>query len=252
MKRKATRTTRSERGSLFLVAILTLFILTLVGLSLAVVTETEMLLGGNEWAIQEIHYAAEAGINVQVAQMLVGGDPAAKTFALPSYFGQKQQNQLGFDIRTTGLSEISRGPLPYSSANEGRASVDYGYYFMMSRAQRTAWSKGADVPTCADLEKNQLGYKTITTGFYLAPLEGASAEALLERDRSKDLKNVFGAFTVLGTGDEDICPFETQANALINVEQSFDSEANNLDTIKNNSGTATDVLVRGNSLYYGY
>lgn len=249
--------TRTERGSMFLVALLTLFILTLVGLSLAVVTETEMILGSNEWAINEIHYAAEAGIGIQVAQMVVGGDPAVKTFVLPSYFGQKQPNQIGFDIRTTGLAEVDRDVMPYTAANMNDNAIHYAYYFMLSRAQRTAWSKGRDAPNCDDLERNQLGFKTISTGFYLAPVEPPASEALLAEERgSRDLKNTYdsGFSQTWGDGSDDICPYEAERNSGLTITNggTFDNSANVRNTVKNDNGTPPDVLIRGTSLYYGY
>ena len=245
----------SERGSMFLVALLTLFILTLVGLSLAVVTETEMILGGNEWAINEIHYAAEAGVNIQIAQMIIGGDPAVKTFVLPSYFGQRQANQMGFDIRTSGLAEVDRDRMPFTQANMGTSEINYAFLFMVARAQRTAWSKGRDTPNCDDLSQNRLGFKTVTTGFFLAPVEGQSAESLIEEDRNKDLRNVFAGFSAqYGSGGEDICAFESEWNSGHSLSNgaTFDNLANVKDTVKNNTGTAPDVLIRGTSLYYGY
>jgi len=61
----------SERGSVFIVALMVLVMLTVIGLSLALVTETEMLIGGNEQIISETFVAAETGTAVAVSQLMV-------------------------------------------------------------------------------------------------------------------------------------------------------------------------------------
>ena len=74
MTSTTTTQRRDERGSMFLVALAALAILTIIGLSLAMVTETEMLLGANEWVITETHFAAEAGVTTQISKLLVSHD----------------------------------------------------------------------------------------------------------------------------------------------------------------------------------
>jgi len=66
----------SEAGSAYLVAILALVVLTIAGLSLALITQTEMQIGANEKSIERSFYAANSGIALSTARTLVTRRPA--------------------------------------------------------------------------------------------------------------------------------------------------------------------------------
>lgn len=68
------RVPRSQRGSAFIAALLALVVLTIVGLSLALITQTEMQIGANERVVQKVFYAADAGIAASVARAMVNAD----------------------------------------------------------------------------------------------------------------------------------------------------------------------------------
>ena len=58
-------------------------VLTLLGLTLSVITQTEMRMGANERVLQRVFYAADSGFGVSVSRALVQGDFSGKTFTLP-------------------------------------------------------------------------------------------------------------------------------------------------------------------------
>lgn len=63
-----------EQGSAYIVTLLALLVLTLGGLSVALVTQSEMQIGMNEKGNTRSFYAAESGLNLTIAYMLtVGG-----------------------------------------------------------------------------------------------------------------------------------------------------------------------------------
>lgn len=66
-----TPPSRAEAGSAYLVAILALVVLTIAGLSLALITQTEMQIGANEKMIERSFYAADSGIALSTARTLV-------------------------------------------------------------------------------------------------------------------------------------------------------------------------------------
>lgn len=72
--RAAGRTLQRERGSAYIIALLILVLLTLIGLSLALVSSTEQQVGFNERMIQRTFYAADAGIGLMAAKILVNND----------------------------------------------------------------------------------------------------------------------------------------------------------------------------------
>ncbi len=65
-----------ERGSAYLAALIVLVLLTIIGLSLSLVTQTEMQIGANEKTIQRAFYAADSGISLATARTLVTRRPA--------------------------------------------------------------------------------------------------------------------------------------------------------------------------------
>jgi Tfp pilus assembly protein PilX len=59
-----------QEGSAYLVTLLALVVLTIIGLSLSVITQTEMQIGANERTVQRVFYAADSGISVATARAL--------------------------------------------------------------------------------------------------------------------------------------------------------------------------------------
>lgn len=66
----------SESGSAYLAALMVLILLSVIGISLSLVTQTEMRIGANEKAIERSFYAADSGIDLATAQTLVARRPA--------------------------------------------------------------------------------------------------------------------------------------------------------------------------------
>jgi type II secretory pathway component PulK len=63
-----------ERGSAYLIALMVLFVLTTLGLSLSIVTQTEILAGAQERVIERTFYAADSGIELSIARALADGN----------------------------------------------------------------------------------------------------------------------------------------------------------------------------------
>jgi hypothetical protein len=80
----AVRRRPSEAGSAYLIALLALVVLTIIGLSLSLVTQTEMQIGANERTIERTFYAADSGIALATANTLVAHTPAwSRVYKLP-------------------------------------------------------------------------------------------------------------------------------------------------------------------------
>lgn len=72
-----------EGGSAYVIALLVLLILSAVGLSLVFITQTEMEIGANERGIQRVFYAADGGMAIATARVLVANDYRPAVFDLP-------------------------------------------------------------------------------------------------------------------------------------------------------------------------
>jgi hypothetical protein len=170
-----------QRASAFLMAMIVLAVLTVVGLSLSMVTETEMRLGETEKTINEQFYANEAGTTVQIATLLATNGLEGVNVVIPSIAQSRSGNSpvnIGYDVVGSGLAPITTDELPYTKVNEGRGDKLFAFYYhMKTLARRTSWprSPGEDddtvttTPDCTKIADNELGRVLTSTAFYYAP-----------------------------------------------------------------------------------
>lgn len=64
----------SERGSAYVLALLTLLVVSVLGLSLVYITQTEMEIGSNERTLERTFYAADSGLAIASARVLVDNE----------------------------------------------------------------------------------------------------------------------------------------------------------------------------------
>ncbi len=65
-----------EAGSAYIISLLLLVVLTLMGLSLALITSTESQIGFNERILERTFYTSDSGIGIAAARILVASDYA--------------------------------------------------------------------------------------------------------------------------------------------------------------------------------
>lgn len=147
------RFSKREEGSTLMLALVGLVFLTVVGLSLAVVTETEMLIGGNEQISGETFYASEVGVSAAVTQLLVENNLDRRAFAIPVKNGDEDRflgdKLLGYSVDFTPVYPVHFSNAAYSTANVGGNSEMLSVFFKTSsRARRMAWDPAQSVPDC--------------------------------------------------------------------------------------------------------
>jgi Tfp pilus assembly protein PilX len=120
---RAVNSSRGERGSAFVVALLVLVVLTIAGLALTLMTQTEMRIGANEREANRTLYATDSGIEVSAAKTYYVHNDKTITF----YLNTTQQDTkastappLTFSdqIVVTPLYEVYHGPAPGTSINQ--------------------------------------------------------------------------------------------------------------------------------------
>lgn len=72
-----------DEGSAFLVALLGLLVLTAIGLTLGLVTQTESQLGDNERSAKRVFYAAESGFAPSISRAILAADYSPHLFTMP-------------------------------------------------------------------------------------------------------------------------------------------------------------------------
>ncbi|MEM7351209.1 MAG: pilus assembly PilX N-terminal domain-containing protein [Acidobacteriota bacterium] len=197
--RRTTRAVTSyregERGSVFVVALMVLVMLTVIGLSLALVTETEMLIGGNEQVISETQVVAEMAPATSISQLMVANATDSKCLGLVASEQDGSDRQvglqtLGYSVDTTHLYPLAFNVAPYSKANAGREDTLYaGFFRGGGRAIRGAWQQtparqvpreqGEELDDISDLFTTQ-AEEEVEIAFYSAPLQALESATLID------------------------------------------------------------------------
>lgn len=168
---------RRERGAALVIAIVSLAILTVIGIALMFVTSTESMIAANEWAINRAYYASDGGVRWATAQMTdpqpfltrpefrSPPDPFGSVrFGMPShrhgawntvfFSGDPDENDINVTVHTPSL--LGRRPARGSIINE-RERGHYRYaYEVRSNATQTAASPQYTKPLVADIEVGPL------------------------------------------------------------------------------------------------
>lgn len=181
-----------ERGSVFIVALMVLVMLTVIGLSLALVTETEMLIGGNEQVINETFFATETGLSAGISQLMVANATDSKCLGLLARDANDAAKMvgvrtLGYAVDITTLYPVAFDSAPYSKANEGSSSQLFaGFFRGAGRAMRGTWPRSAARPVpreegedLAAIDFSVQSEKEIELAFFSAPLREFEASTLL-------------------------------------------------------------------------
>ena len=71
-----------QAGSAYIIALLALVVLSIIGLGLALITQTEMQIGSNERTTEKVFYAADTGIQMATARAIVVPDLTKFTISL--------------------------------------------------------------------------------------------------------------------------------------------------------------------------
>jgi Tfp pilus assembly protein PilX len=136
---------RGERGSAYIVVLLALVVLTIVGLSLVMVTQTEVQLGSNERTINRTFYAAESGLRFAAARYA-----ATRTYTPFTYIQNESPLGLGGQriadqVQVTVFAPVAKAPCDWCPVNAN----DKQYYdvnnIVTATANRVGWA-GAGMP----------------------------------------------------------------------------------------------------------
>jgi hypothetical protein len=73
----------SQAGSAYIIALMVLVVLSIIGMALALITQTEMQVGANERILQRVFYAADSGLAASTARALVEAEYASRVYELP-------------------------------------------------------------------------------------------------------------------------------------------------------------------------
>lgn len=171
----------SEAGSAYVITLLALVVLTILALSLALVTQTEVQVGANEKTVNRTFYAADSGLNIWLAGWMQTHDveAAARTVILNRVSVGAEGNPLTANVAdrvAIGKANlINKYPCNWCQADVGINNSGQQFhesYVVSSTAQRIAWNGSGDPPADATV----LGQKTLTVTFQIDPSVAGSGD----------------------------------------------------------------------------
>lgn len=137
----------NEQGSAYVVTLLVLLVLSILGLSLALITRTERQVGANERTLNRTLYAADAGIGVAAAEALTSGNYMAPPF-LFNHRRVLGNLDVADQVTVTRFVVISYGPCNWCPMNEDAGNPPFQRYdhAINSTARRVIWNGTQPAP----------------------------------------------------------------------------------------------------------
>lgn len=165
-----------ESGSAYVVALLALLILTLLGLALVFVTQTEVQLGSNQRTGTRTFFSSEAGLGAATARVLT--KRAYEPFRFVMNGIKVGDQRVADEIRVTQVVPISLEPCDWCPVNDDGVPAFYKVNHALSvEARRIAWTDtGTAVPPAAAVER-VLATKTVSSMYEFQPWQEPPPEA---------------------------------------------------------------------------
>ena len=132
----AARARARQGGSAYIIALLVLVVLTALGLTLSLVTQTEMQIGANERVVQRHFYAADSGDGSSTARALVEAEYGAQIYTIPG----SGPLQLDSKVDASPFYPILRAPCNLCEINDPGMYGEKSYFKVNHGLTSTAGS----------------------------------------------------------------------------------------------------------------
>lgn len=176
--RKELAVRRGERGSSYVIALLALFVLTILGLALVVVTQNEVQIGANERTINRVFYAADSGLATGAAQTLTSRDYSPQTLTLKESNPGGANNNIAEVVHVTALTPIAISRCNWCPSNANGVPQFFKVNHVVNvTADRVAWTGAGPPPANA----TNLGEKTVGVMFEFQPFPSPPTSAVSDQ-----------------------------------------------------------------------
>ncbi|HWM93563.1 MAG TPA: pilus assembly PilX N-terminal domain-containing protein [Thermoanaerobaculia bacterium] len=164
---------RGENGSAYIVALLALAVLTILGLSLVLITGTEVQVGANERTVTRTFYSADSGVALAAAKALASGQYSGSTVLLNET--QVGSSRVADRIEVSNLVTTLAVPCDWCPYNDdGVPEFWKVHHVATATAERVAWS-GAGLPP---VNAKILSRKTTSAMFEFQPWPAPPPESM--------------------------------------------------------------------------
>ncbi len=163
-----------QQGSMLVLALMALLIVTAIGLSLTFVTEMEMQLGATDKVLATTFYAAESGLHAAVAGIPHQNWAGEQIVRVEGRIGP--DTLIGTRVVTSRVHAVGSPQLPpMSMANEGE--IDYHSFSVALRAvaQRVSWPDTEPAPVYgegdpAELDVTIQAERAVAVELFVSPI----------------------------------------------------------------------------------
>lgn len=177
------RAPRGEAGSAYVVALMALVVLTILGLALAFITQTEVQVGANEKTANRTFYAADAGIEVAAAQALASNRYTPTTIVLnQTAVGDARAADR---VRISQITPVLRVRCDWCPSNyQGLPKFYAVHNALTATSERITWTGSDDPPAVANL----LGSKTLSVMYEFSPMPDPPVDAARDNEALEQVK----------------------------------------------------------------
>lgn len=175
-----------ESGSAYILTLLALVVLTILALSLALITQTEVQVGANEKTVNRTFYAADSGLGIAAAEALASGRYTGMTVVLNRNRVWTDRNLYTADrVRISSFVPILTVRCDWCPANDDGVPKFWKVnHAVTAVAERISWNGNEDPPDDATL----LGQKTLSAMFEFQPWPTPPVESLPEGEALTQVK----------------------------------------------------------------
>ena len=154
---------RSEQGSAYLITLIALFLLTILGISVSVVTQTEILSSSQERTIERTFYAAEAGLETSIARALGDGDfGPVEHVARRTELEQGELMNVQERVQSSPFFCMGDAPCNFCSINQGSQFVRRNHMVAVNATRAGVTSGGEEIA---------VGRKSLSTMVNVEPMQ---------------------------------------------------------------------------------
>lgn len=181
---------RSEAGSAYLAVLLVLVVLTIFGLTLSLITQTEMQVGSNERTLSRVFYGADAGLEVATAKALIARDFGEFEFTYTDKGVELTSTaglQLGSQVEVSAFVPIQTVPCNLCEIN-GAGEYGRKSYYRVNHAVSATARRFATLDVNG--ERAPLAEKSLSAMVEVQPLDATTddSKVITKTDALKEIK----------------------------------------------------------------
>ena len=167
------RPRKSERGSAYIISLMAMVVLMIIGLSLSVVTQTELQISNNAKAIETTFYSADSGVALGTAKALTRTGQNPFVF-LMNQEDREQDYHLANRVNVSPFLAIQAGACALCEINQGGNKKQVVNHAVSALSERVGWSGTGGPPATAEV----VSRRSVSVMVELQPWEAVFREEI--------------------------------------------------------------------------